>query len=391
MSTTQNGFLLIADITGYTAYLSHSELEHAQDSLSSLLGVLLEQTKLPLVLSRLEGDAVISYALEDSFLQGQTLVELIEATYIAFRRALELMILNTTCDCQACILLPNLDLKFFIHYGTFMLQEFPAYTELIGTDVNLVHRLTKNSVTKDTGFKAYILYSQAATDALGIPDLTTQMTAHTENYEHIGEVKTYAQDMHPLWELARSQQDIAVKPEVAMFVMEHDFPVNLVNLWDFLTAPEFFAMITGSTSAKVFNKNNGRIGIRTAYQCVHGKNVTLQTVVDWQPHDQFTFESAYPGEITSLVTIQLTPLAEGTKAVFLYGHARGKPIFARIFWEIFFRIFYFLRGKTYRDNLQSIHESIEDEIASGIVVRSTSSTIPAEEVEKAVSESLASR
>ncbi len=62
------------DITGYTAYLSESELEHAEDSLRSLLELLIEHAKLPQVISRLEGDAVISYASEGSFLQGHLLI-----------------------------------------------------------------------------------------------------------------------------------------------------------------------------------------------------------------------------------------------------------------------------------------------------------------------------
>ena len=80
MSTTQKGFLVIADITGYTAFLSGSELEHAEDSLRSLISLIIEHTRLPLVISRLEGDAVISYANESSFYQGQTLVEMIESS-----------------------------------------------------------------------------------------------------------------------------------------------------------------------------------------------------------------------------------------------------------------------------------------------------------------------
>ena len=58
----EQGYLAIADITGYTAYLNESELEHAQDSLSTILNLLIDQTKPPLTISRLEGDAVISFA-----------------------------------------------------------------------------------------------------------------------------------------------------------------------------------------------------------------------------------------------------------------------------------------------------------------------------------------
>ena len=119
MDTSINGFLFITDITGYTAYLNHSELEHAQDSLKNILDILIEQTILPLQISRLEGDAIISYAPKDGLLQGQTLVSMVNKTYIAFRRALELMVLNTTCTCRACGNLPNLDLKFFVHFGLY--------------------------------------------------------------------------------------------------------------------------------------------------------------------------------------------------------------------------------------------------------------------------------
>ncbi len=127
----ERGYLVIADITGYTAFLSDSELEHAEDSLKDLLDLLIDQTKPPLVISRLEGDAVISYAPEASFLQGQTLVEIIENTYVAFREARQRMQLNTSCTCNACRNIPNLDLKFIVHHGAFVLQEMAGHTELV--------------------------------------------------------------------------------------------------------------------------------------------------------------------------------------------------------------------------------------------------------------------
>ncbi|MFL7891904.1 MAG: DUF2652 domain-containing protein [Anaerolineales bacterium] len=138
MEQSQSGYLVIADINGYTVFLRDSELEHARGSLRSLLGLLIEQTKLPLRISGLEGDAAISYAPQGSFQQGQTRVELIEVAYVEFRHALDLMVLNTTCNCLACRNIATLDQKFFVHLGTFALEPFPAYTELIGTDVNMI-------------------------------------------------------------------------------------------------------------------------------------------------------------------------------------------------------------------------------------------------------------
>src|ERR687887_407575 len=106
---SQTGILLITDITGYSKYVHQSELEHAQSSLTDLLNLLIDHTRSPLVLSKLEGDAVFAYAPYEGFLQGQTLIEIVEATYIAFRKALDLMILNTTCTCAACRNLKDLD------------------------------------------------------------------------------------------------------------------------------------------------------------------------------------------------------------------------------------------------------------------------------------------
>ena len=85
----QRGFIVIADITGYTTYLNESELEHAQGTLTELLRLLIDHTKSPLIISRLEGDAVISYGFEAGFVSGQTLLEILESTYVDFRKAIE--------------------------------------------------------------------------------------------------------------------------------------------------------------------------------------------------------------------------------------------------------------------------------------------------------------
>jgi hypothetical protein len=44
MKQVEKGIIQIADISGYTAFLNESELEHAQDTLQSLLEVLIENT-----------------------------------------------------------------------------------------------------------------------------------------------------------------------------------------------------------------------------------------------------------------------------------------------------------------------------------------------------------
>ena len=362
MSTRQRGFLVIADITGYTAFLSGSELEHAEDSLRSLISLIIEHTRLPLVISRLEGDAVISYANETSFYQGQTLVEMIESTYIAFKRAIELMVLNTSCTCNACRNIPNLDLKFFVHFGTYMLQKLPAYTELIGTDVNLVHRLTKNTIQERLDLKAYVVYSQAALDALGNQEMGETMLAHAEEYTHIGTVELFVQDMHAVWERDKERSRILVEPDEAKLTVEYDFPISPVLMWEYVTRPEFKAILTLSNSANIDQKKDGRIGSGSTYLCAHGKSVSRQTIVDWQPFEQYSTQNAIAQGVYCYWTTRLAPTKTGTKVLTMVGKAQGGNGLAR--WAINSFTYNYVRKVTLK-GLGMLHARIESDLAQG--------------------------
>lgn len=386
MQNSQDGYLLIADITGYTAFLRESELEHAKDSLRSLLDLLIEYTRPPLVISRLEGDAVISYAPEGAFLQGQTLVELIESTYVEFRRALDLMVLNTTCNCLACRNISNLDLKFFVHYGTFILELLPSYTELIGSDVNLIHRLTKNRVTEITGMHAYVLYTQSALDHLGIPELSDQLTSQVESYEHIGEVTIYLLDMHPIWENKKHRFHTVVEPQDAVYTYDKDFSLSPVVLWEYLTNPKYRSIIFGADSQRLEDLKQGRVADGSVYVCAHGKNVLLQSIIDWHPFEQYTIKSTTPGGGYSLMTTRLTPQKNSTTVTVLSGKIEGGASFLRGVLNLATRKYF---GPSVVEGLNALGELIEDEINQGRVSQSASIQIPADQIENALAESLA--
>ena len=160
-SDSQIGYLIIADISGYTSYVAKTEIQNAQALLAGLLTRIVEQFKPVVEISRLEGDAVFAYSGSSMSLQGETLMELIESTYVAFREGQEVY-RRTLCDCEACQSLPTLELKFIIHHGEYAIQKVRDYRELIGSDVNLAHRLLKNHATEATGLQAYALITESA-------------------------------------------------------------------------------------------------------------------------------------------------------------------------------------------------------------------------------------
>lgn len=76
----------------------------------------------------------MTYVPEGSFIQGQTLLESVENLYCAFAHTLEVMHHNATCTCQACATMTKLDLKLFVHYGEYVIQDIRGKAESSGPE-----------------------------------------------------------------------------------------------------------------------------------------------------------------------------------------------------------------------------------------------------------------
>lgn len=308
------GYILIADITGYTVYLNESELDHAKGTLSSLLELLIDQTKPPLVISGLEGDAVFSYGLEEGFIDGQTFLETLEATYVSFRRAIELMVLNNTCECNACANVSSLDLKFFVHHGSFALQTVGDSEELIGRDVNLIHRLLKNSVTEETGITAYTLCTDAAVKALGVDQLQDELVPHVDDVPDFGRTQVWIQDMHPIYEARESEQTIQFEPSEVLW--EHETEVSLPPplIWDYLNHTEYRNLLSGADRYDLDRKGS-RVGEGSVFQCYHGDRAVPQIILEWRPFERLVYKQVnpVPGPTSYIhIDLELRPSEWGT-------------------------------------------------------------------------------
>ena len=110
-TSTEHGYLTLADISGYNAFVAGTEFDHAQEIVGDLLEFLVERLRPLLTLVEIEGDAVFAYSPEKSILRGETLFELIENTYAAFKNQLTSIKRHHTCDCTACQNVNTLDLK----------------------------------------------------------------------------------------------------------------------------------------------------------------------------------------------------------------------------------------------------------------------------------------
>lgn len=309
---TQHGYLVIADISGFTSYLARVELEHAHEILTDLLETIVKEFKTLLTISKLEGDAVFAYVSEANTPGGERILELIENTYVAFRRQRETSERNTTCTCKACQSIPTLDLKFFVHHGDFIVQEVSGIRELVGSDVNLIHRLVKNHITDNTGWKAYLLFTSQALQHMDVQP--EGLHGQIESYEHLGDIQVLCIDLHERYKAIMTAKRVVVTPEEADFIFSIELPAPPPTAWHYLTDPEKKSKAFGGYAVFTAKaRPGGRNGPGASNHCAHGKDFKgslVEIVLDWRPFDYLTVESI-EGKTVIRETYKFEPILDG--------------------------------------------------------------------------------
>jgi len=284
----EQGYLVIADISGYTSFLTRTELEHAHGIVAELTQLVIARLGEPLRFVELEGDAVFAYAPAAAFADAERLLDIFEGCYVAFRLRLEEMRRATTCTCSACALMGALDLKFVAHLGSFILQQTPTGLKPLGPDVILVHRLLKNGVGDAFGTKAYALLTDALLERAGG---TLGLPAHSERYDDLGEVRGRVADL---------AQAVARHREARIFIGHDEADLELVTplpvpssvAWEYHIDPRK-RMRWQLDAREIEAKPNaaGRAGVGWESHCDHGAYTLVHRAVDWRPFDYLTLES----------------------------------------------------------------------------------------------------
>src|SRR5579863_3620647 len=118
----ETAYFAIADISGYTRFLAGVELDHAQDIIADFMDTVVKGLRPPFRLAKFEGDAAFVYTT-DAKVDGSVLQDAIEGAYFKFRRRLRSVRQASTCECQACFAMGDLDFKFIVHHGEMVKQK----------------------------------------------------------------------------------------------------------------------------------------------------------------------------------------------------------------------------------------------------------------------------
>jgi Protein of unknown function (DUF2652)/Polyketide cyclase / dehydrase and lipid transport len=314
MLTPEPTSFLIADISGYTSYLAGVELDHAQDILADLINTVVTTLRPTFCLAKLEGDAAFTCA-PTAKLDGSLLLDTIERCYFGFRRRRRDVRQATSCNCNACVRIPDLNLKFVVHSGLSVRQKMAGRDELVGADVIVVHRLLKNTVVEDTGIDAYALITARCTEAMGIEPAALGMQPHVEAYEFVGEVPGWIHDLERRWqdEEARSRVIVTEADQILGTATPTTAPPQVA--WEFLTEPGRRTAWSYGVTDIIVEAPGNRRGVGSTNHCMHGKDAIIEEVLDWRPFDYFTVRSTMPtpaGPVKFLTTVELEPTAGGT-------------------------------------------------------------------------------
>lgn len=310
---TEPACLLMADISGYTGYLSGVELDHAQDVLADLIGTIVGGLRPAFRLAKLEGDAAFTFSTGER-IDGSLLLDTIERCYFGFRRRRRDLRQATSCPCKACVRIPDLDLKFVVHHGRILGQRVAGRDELLGPDVILVHRLLKNDIVASTGIEAYALFTQQCVEAMDVDVIALGLHPASETYEHIGTVRVWVHDLERRWNEEQSRTRVVVGEHDLRHRIDVSTSAPPQTAWEFFTTPgRRLAWQHGLTGLEVEAAGNRR-GVGTTNHCLHGASAIIEEVLDWRPYDYVTYRSTMPtplGTVRLLSTTEFEPTSDG--------------------------------------------------------------------------------
>ena len=194
----KSGFLLIADISGYTPFIKNHSMRkkpiigkkiadfwdsHAHKLINTLLEEVIQNFEPVMQFNKLEGDAALFFLEEISDKnQMQDIYKKMVIARERFNSKVNSLQFVQSCPCDPCQQSKNLKLKMFLHKGFFNQTEIRNNQELSGEALIFIHRLLKNKVKSSE----YFLFSGAVLEQL---DKDLEFSLITQKIDDFGKQK----------------------------------------------------------------------------------------------------------------------------------------------------------------------------------------------------------
>lgn len=280
----QQATILIPDISGYTRFLTKTELSHSTHIVNELLQVVADTVLKRFTLAEIEGDALLTYA--KGRVPREEIEQITRDAFLNFHYYLKVIERDSVCRCGACQGASDLSLKFVVHYGRFDEVKIAQLTKLSGPDMIIAHRLLKNQVPSE----GYVLASKEYLEGEGLDRSPLHWVAGQDDYEVIGKVDyQYAslehlknqvnapasnEDFSKLFGLARSfELEIAAPlPLVHQILTDNSEKANFVQG---LYKVEFDSSINRVGSSHICEFDGDSFDIQTLQNVTNEEDITF--------------------------------------------------------------------------------------------------------------------
>ena len=177
--------ILIPDISGFTEFMSATELSHGSQAINILMDTMVSAIGDEYEISNIEGDAVLMVK-KGPPPSKKEILDTCFKIFNAFHFQRKWLQQHAICPCKACREISNLKLKFVAHHGPLDEMKVGRFVTISGTEVIIAHRLLKNSIPSNE----YLLLTEKllrqSDDTPGVNEL--EWVDSSDEYASIGKV-----------------------------------------------------------------------------------------------------------------------------------------------------------------------------------------------------------
>jgi hypothetical protein len=177
--------ILIPDISGFTQFMTNTELSHGSFAISILINAIIDAVGDEYEISEIEGDAVLMFK-RGAAPSPKDVENTCLKIFNAFHLQRKWMQQHAVCPCKACKEISNLTLKFVAHHGPVGEIKAGRFSKLSGREVIVAHRLLKNNVPSDEYLLLTEKLLQHADESPEIEEM--ELATASEEYSSIGKV-----------------------------------------------------------------------------------------------------------------------------------------------------------------------------------------------------------
>lgn len=292
------GLLFIPDISGFTRFVTDTEIDHSRRVIQELLEVVIDANQLDMQVSEVEGDAVLFFKF-GAPPDLRRLSQQVERTFRLFHERLAWYEISRFCQCRACSAAERLTLKIITHYGEFTSYNVRNFDKLIGKDIIIAHQLLKNDIDHHE-------YWLATTDLLAndagseLPEWIQWMSGvkRTDGAEVAYKYASLSELRREI--VARPTADLEIPNRTKVFSASREYDDHIIKLFH---ATGDFSYRTrwqeGVTAVEALDPHLPRVGMKCCCVMDGHEEITCTSSLSFSP-DRIVFSETDVNKSVSL-------------------------------------------------------------------------------------------